>query len=96
VRTESWRSLPVGGSESRVAAVGGVSTDRWMARAVRLDSVLRDGRLDVLKIDVEGYEEPSCTAPEGSSATICGGRGPSTSRFIRTGGLHLGLRANHF
>jgi FkbM family methyltransferase len=45
------------GSESRVAAVEGVSTERLMVRVVRLDSVLRDVRLDVLKIDVEGYEE---------------------------------------
>lgn len=45
------------GSESRVAAVDGVSAERLMTPVVRLDSVLHDGRLDVLKIDVEGYEE---------------------------------------
>jgi FkbM family methyltransferase len=46
------------GSESHVAAVDEASSGRQMVRAVRLDSVLPHGRLDVLKIDVEGYEEP--------------------------------------
>jgi FkbM family methyltransferase len=45
------------GSESRVAAADGACAERLMVRVVRLDSVLRDDRLDVLKIDVEGYEE---------------------------------------
>ena len=45
------------GSESRVAAADGASAERLMVRVVRLDSVLRNSRLDVLKIDVEGYEE---------------------------------------
>ena len=45
------------GSESRVATADGASAESVMVRVVRLDSVLRDGRLDVLKIDVEGYEE---------------------------------------
>jgi FkbM family methyltransferase len=45
------------GSESCMAAADGVYAERLMVRVVRLDSFLRDGRLDVLKIDVEGYEE---------------------------------------
>jgi len=45
------------GSESHVAAGDGGSAEPLMVRVVRLDSVLRDERLDVLKIDVEGYEE---------------------------------------
>jgi len=45
------------GSESRVATIDGVSAERLVVRVVRLDSVLGAGRLDVLKIDVEGYEE---------------------------------------
>jgi FkbM family methyltransferase len=45
------------GSESHVAAGDGGFAEPLMVRVVRLDSVLRDERLDVLKIDVEGYEE---------------------------------------
>jgi FkbM family methyltransferase len=45
------------GSESRVAAADEASAESLMVPVVRLDSVLCGGRLDVLKIDVEGYEE---------------------------------------
>src|SRR5436309_2324852 len=53
------------GSESRVALDTARSTDRLRVRAVRLDSHLRDDRLDVLKIDVEGYEQAVLQGAEG-------------------------------
>jgi FkbM family methyltransferase len=49
VRFDSGR-----GSESRVSCTAGTS---GTVRCVRLDSVFEHRRLDILKIDVEGYEE---------------------------------------
>ena len=48
---------PGRGSESRVITDSGTLAEKLNVRAVRLDSHLGDGRLDILKIDVEGYEE---------------------------------------
>jgi len=45
-----------GDSQSCVSSVPGRQNNA--VRCVRLDSVCGNGRLDILKIDVEGYEEP--------------------------------------
>lgn len=55
-------------SESRVITDGRVFAGRLSVRAVSLDSYLGDAHLDILKIDVEGYEE---AVLKGAERTLC-------------------------
>jgi FkbM family methyltransferase len=53
-QSEGRVSFSVGGSQSSLSDGPG---QRIEVNSVRLDSVVRDGRVDILKIDVEGFEE---------------------------------------